>query len=645
MVYCLHFINFFFVHKDNNEEEQMDDQESDEETEDIDETTFHRNHFEQKQKQPPRHSQQRTHIQQENSKNMPNSDEHSFDIGEPDYRKSKKTSKNVDRKTTQKREVVKNDQKREKLKNEILQKIDEFKQSNQDYKKVSKPPKVKELNVSTEASQQQKMSKPQKNKSKPKTFQKNHSLDRLHSESRSSAHQELKTPSQYASNQTYYPSEKDKNYYHSPNNSWFPQSPHPDPYKPNTYMPPTSYLYPNPYSNFQTVVSQPMSSLQTMSSPHSINYQMFAAGPGYMQNMPKMNNFNNFPVMSPPQNNFNFIGSPQYVKHSTFMVPPQQQNNYNSPYVVNNAQIQGYQQGNLNGFLGSQTPIIINNNVVSPAKKMNNNNNNMNFNENENYFVGQNKRNNNFAQQNTIKEDGGYVKIKDEIKKRDLSKSMSENNFENKKNNRNEVSENTLQNEYCEINGNSMPKNSKQNENSYEKDLNAKAGKPPLKNSVNKTDRGDKNDRISTKTNENFVISDEINSQKTLAELFLEKKSKLAEKLQKKDSEKQREKEGNNNETTSKRSKEDILKQRKELMSNYRKNNTAKSQEKNEFIKKAIEISVNPFENGQKVLSNNLRENQGEDRKKNAVSLEKTGVLQRLAMGIKPKVDSFKIFN
>ena len=496
-------------------------------------------------------------------------------------------------------------------------------------------PKSKEIiassaeeNPSYDESGSQNMQNPWKNKQKTKSFKKNHSLDRLNSESRNS--HDSRTPTQYISNPnpaSYYANGKDKNLYHSPNNSWFPPNPHLDLYKPNTYINP-QYNIPTPYTNFtnfQTVVSPPLSNLQTLNSPqaiHPMNYPMFS--PNYMPNMQKMgNNFNNYPMMSPPPGNYNFIGSPQYIKHTGFMMPPQQ-NNYNSPqYVMNSPQMPAFTQGQMNGFMGNQTPIIINNNVVSPTKKINGNANN------NNYFTTQNK------------ETATYVKIKDEIKKKDLSKSMSENNFETKKTTTNDEMAENLKSDNRENYINVKSTESLKEKDTIPNNYNRTSAKPPLKSSqnVNKTDRNEKNERISCKTNENFTISDDKSNQKTLAELFLEKKGKMVEKLKRKDSEKLKEKDITNNETALKRSKEDILKQRKELMSNFRKSNKrnspTKSSEKNRNLR-PMGVSENPFEKS----NGNLKE----DRKKTAVSMEKSNVLQRLAMGIKPKVGFFKFF-
>jgi hypothetical protein len=218
---------------------------------------------------------------------------------------------------------------------------------------------------------------------------------------------------------------------------------------------------------------------------------------------------------------------------------------------------------------------------------------------------------------------------------------MSENNFETKKTTTNDEMAENLKSDNRENYINVKSTESLKEKDTIPNNYNRTSAKPPLKSSqnVNKTDRNEKNERISCKTNENFTISDDKSNQKTLAELFLEKKGKMVEKLKRKDSEKLKEKDITNNETALKRSKEDILKQRKELMSNFRKSNKrnspTKSSEKNRNLR-PMGVSENPFEKS----NGNLKE----DRKKTAVSMEKSNVLQRLAMGIKPKVGFFKFF-
>ena len=154
----------------------------------------------------------------------------------------------------------------------------------------------------------------------------------------------------------------------------------------------------------------------------------------------------------------------------------------------------------------------------------------------------------------------------------------------------------------------------------------AERKKPNFPNTTNSEDKSElKNNFVDEKIlKEQFekkpmTFFEDETSSKNLAELFLEKKKKLAEKMQK-NSEKTKEKELSV-EPVNKRSKEEILKTRKEIMMEYKKT-TKKS-----IIPK--ETSLARF-NSQSKEEDNKQNNNANDE-----------LLRRLALGIKPKVKIF----
>lgn len=486
---------------------------------------------------------------------------------------------------------------------------------------------------------------------KKKNFQKHHSLDRFNSIdsqgiiNRSNTN-EKRTPTQYntSTNSSYYP-EKDNNIYHSPNNSWFPNSPHPEIYPTNykPYIPTQNFLSPQyPFFNYPPVYSQAYP-LSSMNSPQSMNPLNSAPNGNFFMNP-------NFAKVAPNINNYsipvNYMSNPAYAKNIPTPIFPANNNiNYNgSPphqYFTTPGNMFGMSNpahmGAGGGFMGNQTPIIINNNVVSP-KKMNSNNNghyfaqNMNYNKKEPFSQEENNKN-----MKEKSEEFQNVKELNKIYEQQQLKKNEKNQIITQKNNF--IGENY----YSSTQQTSSP-SKKEEQISYEEPKIQQIKTKPVKNNNEmasnihqKSNNLQKSStspiNLSSKTNENFIITDENNEsncQKTLAELFLEKKSKLAEKLMKKENQKLKEKDhGSNiyNETASKRSKEEILKQRKEMMSVTKKNKKNRSPSKSPINEK------------------NTATIQIKQEEKKTENKEEIGVLQRLALGIKPKVQYFLNIN
>lgn len=365
-------------------------------------------------------------------------------------------------------------------------------------------------------------------------------------------------------------------------------------------------------------------------------------------------------VPPPPPPNPYFMMNPVNVNYGGWVSPYKMGFNYNDMINLppNMSSMGSMSSG---GFLGSQTPIIINNNMTSPNQKLEE------LKKRENHLFREEKvkleERLNFQKEEKDRQQYREEFIKDKNSLASMEKPENQstktiarsNNQESQKNNEKKLAE-FKEKEEKNVSLNAKPAldsinnittkksdelpekkpmiyfqdepSSKTLAASFleKKKKLAERGQPIFSNNKNTDDKlqlkpSIDDAKISKEQLEKkpMTFFEDETCSKSLAELFLEKKKKLAEKMQK-NSEKNKERELSV-EPVNKRSKEDILKTRKEIMMEYKK--TAK---KSEIPK---EISLSNF---------NLKLKEDDNKK---ITNTNDELLRRLALGIKPKVKIF----